>query len=233
MDIGKSLSFMFDDEKGVRKLLIGGLINLVPIVNLATWGYTIRTLKNVADGSSQPLPDWDDLGGDLLKGLLLMVAGLIYALPLLVLFVPVVGLVVLSGISSGSGSDVANALGAFLGLGTAGLWCLAAPYGLLVAVWLPAATANYAASGDFAAFFRFGEIWRLVQRNLGDYIIALLIAFVAGQVASWVGSIVLLVGAAFAGFWAALVYGHLLGQMLHKNNGVDAPSALAEVEPAA
>ncbi len=220
MDIGKSLGYMFDDENWVNKVLIGGLIGLVPVLNLALTGYALRTLKNVAAGSTRPLPDWDDLGNDWLKGLLATVAGMIYALPLLITVLP---LFVLSFTASlGEGAEGINAL---MGLGTVGLWCLAIPYCFLVAAWMPAAMANYALAGDFGAFFRFGQIWALIQRNAGNYALLVIIYVVVGQVASWVGALVFVVGAAFTGFWTLLVLGHLLGQFVREDPGLPTPVA--------
>ena len=50
MDFGKAFTFAFDDKEWVTKLLIGGILSLIPIVNLVVVGYTLKTLKNVADG---------------------------------------------------------------------------------------------------------------------------------------------------------------------------------------
>lgn len=206
MDLGKSFGFVFEDDQWVKKLLIGGIVSLVPILNLAAVGYMLRTLKNVAAGALRPLPDWDDLGGDLVRGLIATVAGLIYALPVILLVVPIIVLAAL--LDQGGSSDASGVLA------MAGIWCLAAPISLLVSAWLPAATARYAVDGDFGAFFRFGEIWGLIRRNLGNYIIALLVYMVIGQVAAIVGAFVLIIGAAFTGFWATLLYAHLLGQVV-------------------
>lgn len=206
MDLGKSFGFVFEDQDWVKKLLLGGVISIVPILGLAAVGYMLRTLKNVAAGAPRPLPEWDDLGGDFVKGLVTVVAGFIYALPLLVLFVPVVVLGALAG--QNSNSDAGGLLV------MAGVWCLAVPYGLILSAWLPAATARFALDGDLGAFFRFGEIWGLIRRNLGNYIIALLVYMVVSQVAAMIGAIALGIGAVFTGFWATLFYAHLLGQVV-------------------
>ncbi|HOG48808.1 MAG TPA: DUF4013 domain-containing protein, partial [Anaerolineae bacterium] len=136
MDIGKSLGYMFDDERGVNKLLVGGLISLVPILRWAATGYMLRTLKTVAAGAARPLPEWDDVVNDLVKGLLVTLAGMIYALPLLVTFVPIGGLMLTSLLSGGSSSQALDTINSILGLGTAGLWCLVVPYILLLAAWM-------------------------------------------------------------------------------------------------
>lgn len=220
MDIGKSLSYMFDDENWLRKILIGGLIGLVPILNLALTGYILRTLKNVLAGAARPLPEWDDLGSDMVKGLLVTVAGMVYSLPLIILVFLFVGAMGVGGAFSAGGGREAGEAAAVLGsLGSIGIMCLTVPYVLLVAVWMPAAMANYARSDGFGAFFRLGEIWGLIRRNAGNYVIVLLVALVANQIAGWLGALALIVGAAFTGFWANLVYGHLLGQFLREDAG--------------
>ncbi len=38
MDIGKSFTYMFEEDKWVEKVLIGGLLCLIPIVNFFAIG---------------------------------------------------------------------------------------------------------------------------------------------------------------------------------------------------
>ena len=57
MDIGKAFSFVFEDEEWVSKILIGGLIALIPLVGqLVVLGYALKVAQNVAQGSPRPLP---------------------------------------------------------------------------------------------------------------------------------------------------------------------------------
>jgi len=86
MDIGKAFTYVFEDEDWVKKVLIGGVINLIPIVGLLfTSGYMLETLKNVMEGHPLPLPEWDDWGGKFMKGLMAAIIGLVYSLPVIVL----------------------------------------------------------------------------------------------------------------------------------------------------
>lgn len=210
MDIGKSVTFAFEDKDWLTKLLIGGVVNLVPIVNLAAVGYQLQTLRNVAAGQERPLPDWDDFGNYFVRGLIVLVAGVIYALPL---FLLVAVATILSVVSGSSSNDAAGVIAiCWVGFG-----CLATLYGILLSLWLPAAMVLYAMSNQFGAFFRFGEIWKFISRNVGGYIIVLLVSWVASLVASSVGAIVLVIGTAFTSFWAMLLSGHLLGQLAREN----------------
>jgi len=231
MDFGKSFTYMFDDPEWLKKLAIGGLLallSIIPIVNIFTWlvvmGYFVRTIRNVASGRSLPLPEWDDWGGDWVRGALLAVASIIYGLPGTILSA-------LGGSISGfiqQGSADPNAVAS---LCVAGLGCLAGLWGLLVAIFMPAATINYAMKGDFASFFRFGEIWDFIRKNAGNYIIALLLGIVAALVAA-LGLVACGGGVFFTGFWAALVTAHLLGQVKATATGAPlAPAAPMAPEP--
>ena len=208
MDIGKSFGFVFEDEKWVSKVLIGGLVNLIPIVNLATIGYGLRTLKNVAAGEERPLPNWEDFGDYFVKGLMIFVAVLIYAIPLILL--AAMAAVVAAVAGSGGRQDAVTGI---FGLCTAALTCVEIVYGLLLVLWFPAAVVKYAASEEFSAFFRFGEIWGFISHNLGGYIVAIIVAWLASLLAGIVGGILCGVGALFTSFWATLVAAHLLGQL--------------------
>lgn len=213
MDIGKSFTYMFDDEKWVQKLAIGGLLALVsviPLVNIFTGlvilGYALRVLKNVADGSEEPLPEWDDWGGDWMKGLMVALAGLIYSIPIILVSA-------LTGIVNAiAGYEGSYEVQGFVGVCVAGLSCLSGLWGLAEAIVLPAAVIKYADEGEFGSFFRFSEIFRFIGDNLSNYIVAILLAIVARLVASF-GVIACGIGVFFTMFWSGLVNVHLLGQV--------------------
>ena len=216
MDIGKSFTFAFDDEKWVQKLAIGGLLMLatvIPVVNIFTGlvilGYSLRVLQNVAEGAEQPLPEWDDWAGDWVKGLMMALAYLVYSIPI----------ILVSGFSWAA--SAIWAYGAYSDPGVAevfprvcltGVSCLAGLWGLAVAVVFPAAMIKYAAEGEFGSFFRFGEIFRFIGDNFGNYIVAVLLIIVAQFVAGF-GVILCAIGVFFTYFWSSLVCSHLLGQV--------------------
>ena len=204
MDIGKSFSYVFDDEDWVKKVAIGGVISIIPIVNFMAVGYSLRTLKNVAEGKERPLPEWDEWGDDWVKGLMVTLAGFIYAIPL-------IALSIIGGVVNSLGYEL-DAEG-FASACAAGVGCLSALWGLAIAVVLPAATARYAMEDDFGTFFKFGEIFRFIGDNLGNYVIAILIALVA-QIVAGLGVILCVVGVVFTSFWASLVSAQLLGQVV-------------------
>ena len=81
MDYGKSFTYLFKDEKWISKFLIGVVVSLIPIVNLAALGYIVELVKNVRDGLKTPLPEWDEFGAFFFSGLKFFLGTLVYALP--------------------------------------------------------------------------------------------------------------------------------------------------------
>ena len=218
MDIGKSFTYMFEEDKWVEKLLIGGLLMLVPIVNVFAIGYALRALKNVSEGKRPILPEWDDWGADWVKGLISsFVVPFIYALPLMFAAIPF--MIVSSATTTTYGGPqygYGNNYQTMTGLATVCslvFSCLAALWGLLIGIVYPAGTVRYARHGQFANYFQFRELFRFIKDNLADYIVAILISIVASIVAGIVGGIACGIGVAFTSFWSSLVMAFLFGQI--------------------
>ena len=86
MDIGRAFSYFTEDADWVKKVLIGGVVNLIPIVNFAATGYWLSQTKNVYEGREVPLPEWSDFGGFFMKGLMAAIAGFVYSLPAILIY---------------------------------------------------------------------------------------------------------------------------------------------------
>jgi len=224
MDVGKSIGYVFEDKKWSNKLLIGMLVSIVPIINFALLGWVIDIMRNVSRREPQPLPEWGDFGDKFVKGAILFVVGLIYSLPALIITCPLLFVPFTRGDFGRDGQEALAGLVA----GTALLFtCAIALYGLLLSFLMPAIYLNFARKGTFSACFEFGEIWRIMSKNLGDYIVAWLIiivvsigvSFVIGLVAGvlafipccgWILGWILL---GVSGVYIAAVFGHLFGQI--------------------
>ena len=90
--------------------------------------------------------------------------------------------------------------------------CLMLLYGLFAGLVLPAAIGNYAAKDQLSAAFRLGDVLSLVQKNLGTYLMVLVIELAAAFAASLAGSLLCGVGLYFTTFYALLVSHHAIGQ---------------------
>ena len=224
MDVGKSVGYVFEDKKWTNKLLIGMLVSIVPIVNFALFGWVIDTMRNVSQRQPNPMPEWDNFGDKFVKGAILFVASLIYSLPMLLISCPALFLPFMRGDLGRSGQQAVTSM--FVGTSLL-LACAISIYALLLSFLLPAIFLNFARKGTFAACFEFGEIWRIMSRNLGDYIVAWLIIIVVSIAASFVIGIVGTVLAfipccgwilawilfGVTGVYIAAVFAHLFGQI--------------------
>ena len=205
MDIGKAFTYVFEDEDWVKKVLLGGVINLIPIVGfLFTTGYMLEIIKNVMEGRPLPLPEWDDWGGKFVKGLMAFIIGLVYSIPIIIIAFCFAGAMVVAG----QNEDVANTLGSVGGLFVN---CVDWLYGLVLTIILPAIMAKYAAAWELGAAFRFGEILNLIKDNIGTYLLVLVISLLAGIV-SGIGFVACGIGVLFTAFYAMLVNGYAYGQ---------------------
>jgi hypothetical protein len=224
MDVGKSIGYVFEDKKWTDKLLIGMLVSIVPIVNFALFGWVIDIMKNVSQRQAEPLPAWENFGDKFVKGLILFVVGLIYLLPALVIACVAIGVPLVNGGFRDVGER--ELAGMFFGTFTLSL-CAISIYGLLISFLMPAIFLNFARKGTFASCFEFGEIWRIMSKNLGDYIVAWLIVIVISTIISFISGIVgaplafipccgwIVAGIIFgvATTWMSAVFGHLFGQI--------------------
>ncbi len=84
MEFGKAFSFAFEDKDWMKKLGIGALLMIIPFIGwLVVAGWGIEITKRVIQHDPQPLPDWSDFGGYLVKGLQVFVIGFVYSLPII------------------------------------------------------------------------------------------------------------------------------------------------------
>ncbi|MEA3441044.1 MAG: DUF4013 domain-containing protein [Chloroflexota bacterium] len=225
MDIGKSFRFVFEDKDWVSKLLIGVLVSLVPILNFAFMGYLVQLVLNVSEGIAHPLPDWSDFGDKFVKGLIMVVAGFIYALPIVILIGIMGGTGALADLSTGGEiSDVAGALLAGVGVLFA---CLIALYGLALIFFYYGMTIHFSREGTFGSCFQIGKIINLISSNLGEYLTAWLVSLLFGFVLTiaagiaftflsiiiCIGWILMFLLAAFLTVWPNIVIFHLFGQV--------------------
>lgn len=84
MDLVAALKAPFSGEGWVKKLIIVGLLFLVPIVNFATMGYFVKYLKNVLNGEEKT-PEFSDFGGLFVTGLKVFLGSILLFIPFILL----------------------------------------------------------------------------------------------------------------------------------------------------
>ena len=217
MDIGKSFSFVFEDDRWITKILIAaailavgwvfvwlvGIPLLLAILLLA--GYQIEITRRVIRGVTPVLPEWNDWGKLLSEGVKFAVIGLVYSLPAIVVSICLgVPISLVGENSNGDPTWVSWVLGGPLA-------CLSILWSIFVALVLPAAVAFYVANDDLAAAFRFGEVVRFAYKNLSTYVVTAIMSWVAGLIGG-LGTVVCGIGWLATYPYSIMVTGHLYGQ---------------------
>ena len=214
MDIGKSISFVFEDKKWIEKVLIGGLIMLLTVV--FSWtiivgviggalllGYMVALVRNVRKHEEYPLPAWDEWGEKIVSGIKLMVIYFVWSIPLLIVSLP---FFVLMGVAGNNDSGFAG----FLALCFS---CLSIIYAVVLFLAAPAITIRFSETEEISSGFQFAEILAFTRDHIGDIIIAMIVIWLVQLVANIIGSLLCFVGLFFTGIWALMVQGHLYGQI--------------------
>jgi Protein of unknown function (DUF4013) len=84
IDIGRSVTYPFEDQQWVTKVGILMVLGLIPGLNVIMWsGYALTVARNVMRGERLPLPDWAEWSDIAVRGLLSIAAAFIYYIPLL------------------------------------------------------------------------------------------------------------------------------------------------------
>jgi hypothetical protein len=188
--VGDSFGFPFRDPKWVEKVLLQGLILIIPIVGLiALAGWMLMTLDNIRAGRQELAPAGFHLG----RGIGLFGAWFLYSL---VLSLPGD---VLSGVGSGMNANHAFSGGSLSALGSlVGLAGQALLYFLLPSIIVMTDHRGFSGGMDVDG------VWRLATGNVNNSVLAGLIMFVASIIAAF-GIIACCIGVFFTGAYAAIV----------------------------
>ncbi len=225
MDIGKSFTYIRDDKKWRSKIILPGLLFIVPVLNLIWIGYTTSLMQNISQKYSYPLPEWRDAGQFLKTGFSISLAAFIYSLPGILLgFIP---LVFLFNSNLNQGKEIEEALLAIIGGGgIIALGCLSL-YIVIFCFIFPSIHLNYARHGTLKSCFQLKESIQQISLNSADYIVAWLITLL---VFLFLGSIAIIVSGflvfipclgwmitfcmlTFTGVYISTIYAHLFGQI--------------------
>jgi len=173
---GDSFAWPFQDPGWFGKMVVQGLIYIIPIVGpIAMYGWLLMTIDNYRAGRRELPP----AGFHLSRGIALFVVYLVYAI---VIQIPGG---VLIGIGGGNHSSGLLALG----------YLIDTVLGLLLAFLLPAIILSTYRAG-FGGGFDVGGVWAMATRNPGTTVVAALLSIVAGLI-SGLGIILCLVGLLF------------------------------------
>lgn len=209
MSFDKVISLPFRNG-GIVKLLIGGILEFIPIIFFFPIGYLMECYANGANNREE-MPEWTDWGNKFTNGLQVAIIGFVY------LFVPIIIFFVAGGFSA----IFSSRRGLNFGFGT----FLAFLSFIVFFFILQMAISNFAAKKSFGAAFDLGYIFKLIGASFGSYIGAYflyLVAFVVTMLFSMIPIIGWIFGI-FASFYlgcvAAFLFGSVYGKAVGMVNG--------------
>ncbi|RMD47916.1 MAG: DUF4013 domain-containing protein, partial [Candidatus Thermofonsia bacterium] len=179
MDVAKAFTYITEDQNWLIKVGIATAVMLastfllfIPLPLLI--GYQLGVTRRVMAGAENPLPEWDDLGTLFMDGLSVLVARLVYAMPFILLLCVGIGVSLLPALG-GNNEDAVNALAGV----TAVTWVILSCFFFILALALlfitPAINIQYVRTNSLAACLRFGEVFGIARRHLGDILIVMLV----------------------------------------------------------
>ena len=217
IDFGRAMKAPFQDKGWAGKTALGFVWVLLSVTVPAVYGAQLEYILRVANGNEE-LPDWSEFGNKWVKGFLVVLAGLIYFIPVvlvaLIIFVPAIITLAASHGNSGVG---------MLFGGSCLFWVFAIIYALAVSIVFSAATIHFAVKGEFSAFFQFSEIFAHIKDGTG-YMAAWLWSVVVGFIVGVAMSVISATGIGAILYPAAtylmtMIIGHIFGQWAAKSYG--------------
>lgn len=173
MDLKRGLTFPTLDPQWIVKVLIGTLISLVPILNFVGVGYALDVTRNVNNGQETPLPEWNDFGGQFIRGLLAVIIQFIWSLPMIVLICPFIFMTI---------GSIDAETGQLSGAGGAAIACMPILIiigALVLAPFIMAANTRFAITNQFSEAMP-GPVIREVRSNLRPWLTILAAGFGIG-----------------------------------------------------
>ena len=193
------LTFPFKDPDWFKKLTIGSLLILsgfiIPILPiLFVYGYVMRIMERIIVQDGEPyLPEWDDWGKFFTDGARLLSAGLIYALPVIVLiflgymvtFLLAILMPWMEAIVDTSSSvfTLFPLLWMLFGFGLMGVGIL---FAILMGIVVPAGLGHLVAKDQFSAAFQVNEWWPIFRANFTGFLFAFVIIMGISMIGSFI-----------------------------------------------
>ncbi|MFH0869256.1 MAG: DUF4013 domain-containing protein [archaeon] len=198
VNYGEAIKRPFQD---IKKLIIGIFLSMIPIVNLLALGYILENTKS-AMKKKYALTEWTGWGELFIKGLLLTVITIIYALPAIIIAIFVIGIAAAKSMLT----SMTLTFIPTLGIGIFAVIVLA----LFAAYVSPAAVLNYAHKNKFAAAFDFREIKKRFMRK--EYLAAWFLGSLYSAILTFVLAWLPWLGAGIASFIGSMTMYTMLAE---------------------
>ncbi|HWS24001.1 MAG TPA: DUF4013 domain-containing protein [Anaerolineales bacterium] len=211
MKIGKAISFIFDDPDWWKKLLIGSVIILIPIIGwFVLLGWRLEIIKRVAQEHHEPLPSFDDFGDYLTRGFNSFLVQIVFKSPIILFFIVAFFLFLVPFFPNGNVTDETLGILVLFLIGGA---IIALPIDFILALFERSAQIELAVKGKLSSSFALTEVYALVKSSWVQLVLALIAIFLAGMIIHSLGSVLLIVGTLLAQVILSAFSGHLYGQI--------------------
>ncbi len=183
VDPAQILSFPFQDEAWLKKLLIASglvLLSFIPVIPMVVLlGYASEIIRRIAvDGESPSLPEWDDLSSYFSEGFRLFGIGAIYMIPAVsLIMIGYLGMIIPLIVMEVGGLSEADGLGLIIAgyVVGFGLMGIGAVISMLTGFILPVAGTHAVVQADFKAGFKLKEIWSIFKANWAGFTMAFMV----------------------------------------------------------
>lgn len=189
MEIGEIVSdaIKYPSQKWTTVLLLG-VILIIPIVNFIGQGYLLRVIKATFAGIDD-IPGFDNAGELFIDGLKILIVGIVYAIPVIII-AAIIGAVFSLSPAATTGSFTGFDMFAFA-LSYSIYIIIAIIVGLIEII----AIANMALyEGELGAAFRFNEVLeRISMIGWGKYIVWYIVMVLLGFVAALIAGLTFII----------------------------------------
>ncbi|MEP7286562.1 MAG: DUF4013 domain-containing protein [Chloroflexota bacterium] len=208
IDIGRSVTYPFEDKQWPQKIGILFVLGFIPGLNaIVGSGYALTIARNIVRQATYPLPSWDDWSDIAVRGLLSIVAGFLYFLPVLL-----VGCCLAVGAQFLSNGD-GNSNGGVLTLVQCCGGVLVLLYTIGALLLLNVGHMRYVLSDQFQSYLELGACLRDLRENLPLFVTLFVFQIILGLIAGAVGALLAItcVGPVAVTTLAILASGYILG----------------------
>lgn len=209
MDFGAAFSFVTADEDWAKKLGIAAVLSFVGVITFGLAfipfaGWILAITRRVSQGTEPVLPEWTDFGTLVMDGLKMIVIGVVWSIPIILLSACNAAVSAIIG-SQGGDETIITVVSILTS-------CISIPYGILQALLLPAAFGHLAFSDKLGEAINPVTAFKVLRENFGGYIITALVWIIVVPIIQSIGLILCVIGVFPAIAYSTAVVGHMMGQ---------------------